>query len=117
LKYDFLMKTGPAGKARGWLWIPAIWSSIALFEATQTVFGMRAEGMHHNWGALFITILLSWVPWALVTPVALYLGRPLKPVALLMHAGAAVSVNAVSSAWLAALVVLLDPYAAARAAA
>jgi two-component system LytT family sensor kinase len=109
------MKTTPAGGARRWLWIPAVWSSIALFEATQTVFGMRAEGMHHNWGALFVTILVSWLPWALVTPVPLYLGRqrPLKLIVLLMHAGVAIAINTVSSAWFAWIVILLNPYATA----
>ena len=51
-----------------WFWIAAIWSGIALFDATQTVFVMRAEGMHHAWAQLFVTLLLSWLPWALATP-------------------------------------------------
>src|ERR1039457_4129093 len=32
---------------------------IALFQATQTVIVMRAEGMHHSWLSLFTTLLLS----------------------------------------------------------
>src|ERR1051326_292744 len=94
------------------LWIASIWLAIALFEATQTVFGMHAEGMQHNWGALFATVLLSWLPWPLITPLALRLGRrDINPATCLMHGGVAVAVNAVSSAWVAWLTVLLNPYA------
>jgi hypothetical protein len=62
-----------------WFWIAAIWSGIALFDATQTVFVMRAEGMHHAWAQLFVTLLLSWLPWALATPLVLRLGRQYPP--------------------------------------
>jgi two-component system, LytTR family, sensor kinase len=44
-----------------WLWIAAVWLGIGLFDATQTVFVMRAEGMHHAWTKLFVTSLLSWI--------------------------------------------------------
>src|SRR5215475_6446674 len=98
---------------RGWLWIAATWSAIGVFEATQTVVGMHAQGMHHNWVALFVTDFLSWLPWAAVTPLVLHLGRtvPLRPLNGLMHAGAALSITAVSSAWVAQLIVLLNPFA------
>jgi sensor histidine kinase YesM len=107
------MTTRETRAARGWLWIAAIWSAIGLIEAAQTVVGMHAEGMHHNWAALFATDFLSWLPWALVTPLVLRLGRtyPLKPLVCLMHIGAAVLINVVSSAWVAGLIVLLNPYA------
>jgi two-component sensor histidine kinase len=89
-----------------------IWSAIALFEATQTVFAMRAEGMHHNWPALFAAIFLSWLPWALATPLILRLGwKQLRPVTWLMHGGIAVSMNILASGWLAWLFLLLNPYA------
>ena len=51
-----------------WLWIAAIWFGIGLFDATQTVFVMRAEGMRHDWVPLFFTLLFAWVPWAAATP-------------------------------------------------
>jgi two-component system LytT family sensor kinase len=54
-----------------WFWIAAIWCGIGLFDATQTVIVMRAEGMHHAWAGLFVTLLLSWLPWALATPLVL----------------------------------------------
>jgi len=107
------MEPTPTSQTTPWLWIAGIWSAIALFQATQTVFGMRAEGMHHNWGALFVTVFLSWLPWALVTSFVLRLGRQyqLKPITWLMHAGVAVSVNIISSLWVAWMVILLNPFA------
>ena len=62
-----------------WLWIAAVWSGVGLFDATQTVFVMRAEGMHHDWARLFVTLLLGWLPWALATPLVLNLGRRYSP--------------------------------------
>ena len=45
-----------------WFWIAAFWLGIGLFDASQTVFVMRAEGMHHAWTSLFITCALSLAP-------------------------------------------------------
>ena len=58
-----------------WFWVAVFWLGIGLFDATQTVFAMRAEGMHHAWTALYITLLLSWAPWAAATPIVLRLAR------------------------------------------
>jgi two-component system, LytTR family, sensor kinase len=65
------------GKIRAgrWIWAGVICGGLGLFEATQTVVVMRAEGMHHAWTELFFTVLLSWVPWGLAAPVILQLGR------------------------------------------
>jgi hypothetical protein len=100
-----------------WLWIAAVWSSVGLFDATQNVFVMRAEGMHHFWGRLFVTLLISWLPWALATPLVLRLGRrypptQLKPLSIwIRHIAACVFIGFVFSAWTAALEVLLNPWA------
>ena len=65
--------TGKRFESTRWLWIAAIWGGIGLFDATQNVFVMRAEGMHHYWVRLFFTLLLAWMPWALATPLVLRL--------------------------------------------
>ena len=44
--------------ASPWLWIALIWLSIGTFDASDTVFSMRAEGHHHAWVSLFFTLLL-----------------------------------------------------------
>src|SRR5215469_3300863 len=100
-----------------WRWIAAIWFFIGLFDATQNVFVMRAEGMHHAWNRLFITLLISWLPWALATPLVLGLGRRYPPTQIrplstwLRHLAACLSIGLVYSIWNATLDVLLNPYA------
>jgi LytS/YehU family sensor histidine kinase len=72
--------------------------------------------MHHAWTQLFVTILFSWLPWALATPVVMYLGRRFPPVTLrpvstwLIHLGAAAIINLVSSAWRAFMEVAMNPW-------
>lgn len=101
-----------------WFWIAAIWFGVGLFDATQTVFSMRAEGMHHNWPSLFVTVLLSWLPWALATSLIMRLDRKTfaGPLAgylpWVTHVAAFVTIGLVSAAWTAGLEILLNPWAA-----
>lgn len=104
-----------------WLWIAAVWLGIGLFDATQTVFVMRSEGMHHAWTKLFVTLLLSWIPWAMATPAVLRLGRR-YPAAQWRrfstwgtHLAACSVIGLISAAWIAYLEVLLNPYATSPA--
>ena len=65
--------------SRRWLWSIAIWGGFSLVDATQTVFVMRAEGMHHYWYRLFGTLLVAWLPWMLTTPLVLRLSERHPP--------------------------------------
>jgi two-component system, LytTR family, sensor kinase len=100
-----------------WFWIAAIWSGVGLFDATQTVFVMRAEGMHHAWGHLFVTLLLSWLPWALATPWVLRLSRQYPPdqwrrfATWGVHISACAAIGLVYAAWIAGWEKLLNPWA------
>jgi two-component system LytT family sensor kinase len=100
-----------------WLSIASIWFAIGLFDATQTVFTMRAEGMHHAWVKLFIALLLSWLPWALATPLVMRLGRQSPPIQLrpfanwLRHLAAWAIISLCSATWTAGLEELLNPWA------
>ncbi len=104
---------------RQWLGIASIWFGFGLIDASQTVFTMRAEGMHHAWLVLFGVGVVSWLPWALATPVALRLARrfPLglrQPASSwLVHLLACAAVNALFSGWVSALEELFNPYAVA----
>jgi len=100
-----------------WLRIVTIWSGVGLFDATQTVFVMKSEGMHHNWGRLFFTLTASWLPWALATPLVLRLGHR-YPAALWRrfstwgaHLAALAAIGLAFAAWAAALEEWLNPYA------
>ncbi|MBS0419662.1 MAG: histidine kinase [Proteobacteria bacterium] len=103
-------------RLRYWPWIVAIWSGIGLIDATQTVFPMRAQDMHHDWFSLFLTLMLNWLPWALATPFVIELGRrfsptrPRKIAGLIIHLAAAAAICLVSAAWSAGLETLLNPW-------
>jgi two-component system, LytTR family, sensor kinase len=115
--YHLDMTTSIAWKSSERIWIASIWLGIALFQATQTVVVMRAEGMHHPWARLFTTTLLSWLPWALATPLVLHLGRqfPLlsgrSAFTWLTHFSVCMGINVLSAAWTAGLEELLNPWA------
>ena len=122
IDYDFSVHTDPADETLrrtqppSWFWTAAIWCAIALFDATQTVWAMRAEGMHHAWPQLFLTLLLSWLPWALATPLVLRLGRQYSPLGWsarnwFIHLAACASVAMVYAAWTAWLETLMNPWA------
>jgi two-component system, LytTR family, sensor kinase len=98
-----------------WLWIASIWLGIALFSSVQYVLVMRAERMHYSWTRLFATLLLSWLVWALATPLVLRLGRKYPPVRFrpvstwLIHVATCAIVGVTSAAWEALLLELLNP--------
>ena len=113
VEYDGTMEP----RARGWLWVASIWLGIGLFNAAQTVFSMRAEGMHHAWPQLFVTQLLALVPWIFATPYVQYLGRRFPPVrwkplyGWLIHLSSCLTIAVISATWLAGIEELLNPWA------
>lgn len=100
-----------------WPWIAAIWSTLGLIEACETVFPMHAQGMHHNWVRLFFTLMIVWLPWALATPWVIQLGRRFAPARTsglstwVLHVSVAIGIGLVFSAWYASLEKLLNPWA------
>jgi two-component system LytT family sensor kinase len=100
-----------------WFWIALLWLGIGLFDATQNVVVMRSVGMHHAWGYLYLTLLISWLPWMLATPIVAHLGQiypptRLKPLATwLIHLSAAAGVLLTYAAWRAVLEIAFNPWA------
>ena len=100
-----------------WVWAAAIWLGFALLDATQIVVAMYSMGMHHAWLKLFVTTLLSWLPWVLTTMLVLRVAWRdpwLKLTPLLRwptHLIACLATGLIGSAWAAWLEVLLNPYA------
>ncbi len=116
LEYDLNMNTLPSvPKQVRWLWIALIWAGFALFSAIQNVVEMRAEGMPHSGIRVFIAMFLSWLVWALATPLVLRLGRRYPPVRFspistwLIHLVSCAIIGLVSAAWEASLVEVLNP--------
>jgi two-component system, LytTR family, sensor kinase len=104
-------------KLHPWRWVAALWLSFGLIDATQTVIVMHAEEMHHAWGKLFVTKVISWIPWALATPLALRLGQRFPPVkwmpivTWLVHAVSCLFIGLIFAAWSTWLVRQFNPYA------
>ena len=88
-----------------WIWITSIWLGFGLVDAAQTVFVMRAEGMHHIWVKLFVVTVLFWVPWALATAPVVHLGQRFPPgngaglVGWLAHLAACAAIGLSFTAW------------------
>jgi two-component sensor histidine kinase len=103
------------GRRTTWLWAGLVWLSIGVFDASDTVFSMRAQGHHHAWAALFATLMLGWLPWAVAGPFILDLNRrfPLgfkTPAAWMVHFGFCVLLSAADAAWTAGLEELWNPW-------
>lgn len=99
-----------------WVWIAAIWCVAGLFDASQTVMIAHVEGRHHPWLPLFAIELVSWLPWALATPLVVALARR-RPIVrdlslrnLAVHLAAFAAISAVAEGWSAWLQVLFDPW-------
>jgi two-component sensor histidine kinase len=99
-----------------WFWNAAIWGGIGLFDATQTVFVMRAEGMHHAWGRLFFALMVGWLPWMAATPLVLRLAHYYPPEQWrrrsmwLVHLCACAVVGLAYTGWMAMWEALLNPW-------
>ena len=111
-----MIETHTAVRSTRWRWIAAIWCAGGLFDASQTVLIMHAEGRHHPWPPLFATELASWLPWALATPLVVALARRYPIVrgisvrTLSVHLTAFAAISVVAEAWSAWLQVLFNPW-------
>jgi two-component system LytT family sensor kinase len=104
------------GRRVRWQWILAIWLAGALFDASQNVFIMHAEGRHHSWLPLFGTELISWLPWVLATPLLIRLARRYPLVrrpsiqAVGVHLVAFTLVSGLTWTWSTVLLMLFNPW-------
>jgi sensor histidine kinase YesM len=90
---------------------------IGLVDACQTVFPMHAQGMHHAWVALFVTLVATWLPWALATPFVMELTRRFPVLGgpssrgLMVHIGTLAVLSVISAGWYALFEYILNPWA------
>jgi two-component system, LytTR family, sensor kinase len=102
---------------RNWGWGVALYLGIGLLDAGQTVFSMHAVGMHHSWVTLFITLVLSWLPWVIATPAIFSLADRFgfddfrRGATWCAHIGAVFGIGLIASFWSSALDAGLHPYA------
>jgi signal transduction histidine kinase len=113
------MATDPIHTSRrqiGWRWIAAIWTAGGLFDADLSVLQMHAEGHHRPWGTLFATEFVSWLPWALATPLLIHLARQYPIVrganvrTVTVHLVAFSAISAIAECWSATLQVTFNPW-------
>jgi len=115
-----MLENGARLDRRGPLAIAAFWTGLGVFDAMQTVVVMRSEGMHHAWPVLFAVIVISWLPWAVATPLVGALARRVPPARFrspqtwLAHLSACAAVALTSAAWTAFLHAAFNPYADPR---
>jgi two-component system, LytTR family, sensor kinase len=102
--------------SNGWIWIAAIWSAFALFDACQTVFMLHSEARLSAWSPIFVTELASWLPWMLATPLIIRAAGPDLPRggaalrAVAMHLAGFTLMTLVAAAWIALLNMVLNPW-------
>ena len=107
----------PAPKPVQWRWVLAVWAAGALFDASQNVFIMHAEGKHHWWLPLFCVEFATWLPWALATPLLIRLARrhALAPRPSVLAAGvhllAFSAISALTWTWATVLLMQFNPWA------
>ena len=100
----------------GWRWITAIWTAGGLFDASETILTMQSEGGHHPWGPLFGIEFVSWLPWALATPLVIYLARQYPMVrganvrTAAVHLTTFSVISVIAESWSAALQVAFNPW-------
>ena len=110
------MSESSNNRSPNWLWICIIWIAGGLFDASQSVLVMRAEGAHHPWLPVFTSELGSWLPWVLATPLLSSLARRFPIVrstsiqTVVVHGAAFSIISLVGSAWSAMLLMLVNPW-------
>jgi hypothetical protein len=106
------------GRARSirWTWIAAIWCAGALCDASQTILTMHAEGGGRPGFLPFAIAFVSWLPWALATPLIIRLARWRPFVrdgiwkAAPLHLAAFAVTSALAEAWSAMFRVIFNPW-------
>lgn len=107
----------PATRSTRWIWIYAIWLGFGLLEAIESTIAMRAEGMHHAWGKLFLYDVVACLPWAFLTAPIMRLNRRLpitnwrSAKTWVAHLSACIFTDFVWAFWSAGLERLSNPYA------
>lgn len=99
-----------------WLFIIGFWTFFGALNGSQMYLGIRSEGMDIPLSRVFAWQMLGWIPWALLTPAVLWLGRrfPLERPSLArnlaVHAAACALVAAAHAAIFTVANMLLSPF-------
>jgi two-component system, LytTR family, sensor kinase len=100
-----------------WLFIVGFWAFFGALNGSQLYIGIRSEGgASAGFGQVFAWQMLGWMPWVLLTPIVLWLGRrfplerPKLARNLAVHAAACALVYVAHSAVFAVANIFLSPF-------
>jgi len=111
------MDTRTSLRSSRWLWIFAVWLGFGLLDAMESTIVMRAEGMHHAWGKLFLYGIAVFLPWVLLTAPIMHLDQrfPItqwrSAKTWIAHLSACIFTDLTWSCWMVSLQIWLNPYA------
>lgn len=109
-------RAAASGRRLRWLFILGFWTFFGALNGSQMYLGIRSEGMDIPLSRVFAWQMLGWIPWALLTPAVLWLGRrfPLERPGLArnlsVHAAACALVAAAHAALFTVANLLLSPF-------
>ncbi len=98
------------------LWIAAIWLAAASIDASLNVLVLQKEHPHRVWLPLLATEFVSWLPWALATPLVIALARRFQITrttsfqAFAVHLATFAALTIVAGTWSAELQTLANPW-------
>jgi two-component system LytT family sensor kinase len=99
-----------------WIFIVGFWTFFGALNASQLYIGIRSEGVSAPLGQVFAWQMVGWVPWALLTPIVLWLGsrfpveRPKLARNLAIHAAACAIIYVIHSAIFTVANLLFSPF-------
>jgi two-component system LytT family sensor kinase len=109
-------RAAASGRRLRWLFIIGFWTFFGALNGSQMYLGVRSEGMDISLSRVFAWQMLGWIPWVLLTPAVLWLGRrfPLERPKLArnlsVHAAACALVAAAHTALFVVASLLLSPF-------
>lgn len=112
-------RAAASGRRLRWLFIIGFWTFFGALNGSQMYLGVRSEGMDISLSRVFAWQMLGWIPWVLLTPAVLWLGRrfPLERPGLAcnlsVHAAACGLVAAAHAALFTVASILLSPFESA----
>ena len=112
---DAMTETDPGVRSIRWRGIAAFWVAGLLFDASSTVLFMHAVG-REAWLLIFGFEVVSWLPWALATPLVIYLARRYTftrgriAADIGVHLAAFIAISLLAGTWFATLQAWLNPW-------
>jgi len=99
-----------------WITVIAVWAMLGLIYAGPIYFEVRAEGMGHAASRIFSWGILSWLAWAPLTPVMIWLARKYSLAGetwkrnLLVHVPSFLLISMIHSAAATVITITIKPF-------